>query len=67
MEVTSLVNFYAKDVQRVSSLAPAVWKNTLRVQNAGIVDVGMTYGAGLQDELLFGLDVCLCPSLKGSL
>ena len=46
----------------LQGVAPAVCKNTLLVQN-----VGMTYGAGLQDKLLFGLDVCLCPSLKGSL
>ena len=48
-------------------LAPAVWKNTLLVQNVGMVDVAMTCGADLQDELLFGLDVCLCPLLKSSL
>jgi len=46
----------------VTRSGTAVWKNTFLVQNVGMVDIGMTYGAGLQDELLFGLDVCLSVS-----
>ena len=68
MEVTSLVNSYTRDfrettegcVTRSCTCCVEEYITCAKWRNGGC-------SAGLQDELLFGLDICLCPSLKGSL